>query len=999
MGTVALIKDGIVEKIEPHILESKKAKEIRQIFFSDFTSISIRYKNYQEKLDDDVVVLADYPDIVQVSLCSNEYFWVEAGIVGNKDDDDNRYIIFRMITSPEKDMPNFIFEITPKEYSKSVGKLLEKMELTLDPNFSDIKILLSEKIVSSKTKVFDLFNDIRNGSDIKCLCNITPEGDKIINYRTNLINEIIEKEKSFIKYMESLNDFWKPNLSKSLYFTDSDIDFIFGDIPDIINVFKDFCNEMDANNEGYQSQVIAILYKHVKKFDIVAKYISNHPLVVDMLIKKATAQYNKFMEALSDRFDGTDFQSYLINPIQHIPRFRLFIKELRKCTVQQHPDFQFLDRAHIDIVNLNNRLDLVSFRSREFLDFNNIEKSLTHPFKIIVPGRTLIHKETVLIKLSGGDGKKEEKPGYFLVCTDIIILIINNGKKFSVIFDAPKHQFNYIYIGSTSLQVSSVKDYNNTLIGGKTAKQYVVFFNTKRELTDFLSIIEQEVLEFTENQEKKHIIQWSAVNREFMFPYICDHSSIMFGKEIITFGGQRDNSRVISSLITCIGVDPVRAKELKLYTKGVYGHCLVNYGDHFYVIGGKNKQKFFKKFLCYDLVTQAWSQVILSGIKNFTPRYGHAVCGIGDSRFLIFGGRSNLGYCLNDLFIFNCKTNTVRMIGASGDKPQPRYRCGMEYCNGKVYMCGGKNKTTVFSDFYIYDVASNVWKKSEQKITPRYGHALSRINDYILIIGGFNGEEDVSSFVYSVKEDLLIKITDIGNFPSSIKKFSLVTDGNSIYLYGGLLRSFKIPSGNLYRLDPHTSFIPVSEPISHKERKYIKSSRVSRKSLSKTLYDMHDFSSIISEFRSNGKRNSSLSLRKRKSVGFSSRFSKEDISDLLLSSEPTIPPFIREKPIRSMFDTDEREEEDKKKLIEEISQGQDKVLELVPVAKINPFLRCKPPQDTPEVKKVKEIVSSNKGLGDVISDMQNHNQRKSDKAAIEMSEYLNTSYTTSSDEN
>ena len=45
-------------------------------------------------------------------------------------------------------------------------------------------------------------------------------------------------------------------------------------------------------------------------------------------------------------------ESLLILPVQRIPRYELFLKELLKCTGKTHPDYKYLESGLFDVMSI-----------------------------------------------------------------------------------------------------------------------------------------------------------------------------------------------------------------------------------------------------------------------------------------------------------------------------------------------------------------------------------------------------------------------------------------------------------------------------------------------------------------------------------------------------------------------------------------------------------------------------------------------------------------------
>ena len=80
------------------------------------------------------------------------------------------------------------------------------------------------------------------------------------------------------------------------------------------------------------------------------------------------------------------------------------------------------------------------------------------------------------------------------------------------------------------------------------------------------------------------------------------------------------------------------------------GHASVTFNDKVYIFGGTDGQYHYNDTWCYDVTTNAWSELSCIGYIP-VPREGHATCLVDDVMY-IFGGRGVDGKDLGDLASF-----------------------------------------------------------------------------------------------------------------------------------------------------------------------------------------------------------------------------------------------------------------------------------------------------------------------------------------------------------
>ncbi|GBE62641.1 kelch domain-containing 3, putative [Babesia ovata] len=135
------------------------------------------------------------------------------------------------------------------------------------------------------------------------------------------------------------------------------------------------------------------------------------------------------------------------------------------------------------------------------------------------------------------------------------------------------------------------------------------------------------------------------------------------------------------------------------------GATLTKLASALYLIGGHNENGTMGSIHKYDIITNKWHNVRISGDVNFIPRSGHAACTDGQNRIFVFGGYSDEGLFLNDLYEIhlssksNPESNAQQIdatfkllstdLNAGALNPSPKEHASMEIVDGVLYLFGG----------------------------------------------------------------------------------------------------------------------------------------------------------------------------------------------------------------------------------------------------------------------------------------------------------------------
>lgn len=76
--------------------------------------------------------------------------------------------------------------------------------------------------------------------------------------------------------------------------------------------------------------------------------------------KEQSSLFSKFLEQQAKEHRGKlTLKDLIIQPVQRIPRYELYIKDFLKCTPTNHADYQLLTKASKELHNLAEKIDQV----------------------------------------------------------------------------------------------------------------------------------------------------------------------------------------------------------------------------------------------------------------------------------------------------------------------------------------------------------------------------------------------------------------------------------------------------------------------------------------------------------------------------------------------------------------------------------------------------------------------------------------------------------------
>lgn len=174
-----------------------------------------------------------------------------------------------------------------------------------------------------------------------------------------MAREILSTEVSYISSLSSLETLCfqpladlasDPNLDKPPL-TINEIGELFSNLPVIARLHRSFLNDLQEKIKGYTDATClgSLFLDFAPFFKMYTQYVSNHEASLRLLQKLNKRE--SFVAFLNSCGLRSTLDSYLIMPIQRIPRYKLLLEELLKHTTEQHADYADVQRA-VDVVGL-----------------------------------------------------------------------------------------------------------------------------------------------------------------------------------------------------------------------------------------------------------------------------------------------------------------------------------------------------------------------------------------------------------------------------------------------------------------------------------------------------------------------------------------------------------------------------------------------------------------------------------------------------------------------
>ncbi|KAG4090417.1 hypothetical protein H8356DRAFT_1713385 [Neocallimastix lanati (nom. inval.)] len=265
---------------------------------------------------------------------------------------------------------------------------------------------------------------------------------KLSAQRTQVVMELYATEINYVSNLEKIvNCFMKPlraifDESKKGGITKENIDSIFCNIEDILVRHQNFLKKLKQVVDQWSNEtLLSPLFENIHEYiSFYIPYFNNYENSYDTIEKcmkvPAFEESIKMVEGVK-KLERNDLKSLLILPVQRIPRYILYLKEILKHTWPSHPDY---DGLKIEISKIDEDIKVLN-RWKKFSESKGTIELLQNQIKrqnIEVKGKKYISEGQVLYQYSTmKESLKAPLPSYIYLFNDMLLLTKNSVSKFT----------------------------------------------------------------------------------------------------------------------------------------------------------------------------------------------------------------------------------------------------------------------------------------------------------------------------------------------------------------------------------------------------------------------------------------------------------------------------------------------------------------------------------------------------------------------------------------
>ncbi|KAJ3372074.1 hypothetical protein GGF31_002336 [Allomyces arbusculus] len=233
---------------------------------------------------------------------------------------------------------------------------------------------------------------------------LVPHAACDLKKRARIVAEIIATEETYVQELTFLvTHYYRPIMQQHLLSSD-EYRLLFANVDSILAFHKDYFLKALHEPDGSE-RIGRIFVKHAAYLKMYSMFISNADKGISELSRwlSKRKKLRAFLAETAKKpgHHQINLQSYLLLPIQRIPRYRLLLRDLVKHTPVDHPDYADLSLA---LAEVERRADEINERKR---DQENVDKLVAiharlrgsghMPFPLVQPHRRLVREGSLYV--------------------------------------------------------------------------------------------------------------------------------------------------------------------------------------------------------------------------------------------------------------------------------------------------------------------------------------------------------------------------------------------------------------------------------------------------------------------------------------------------------------------------------------------------------------------------------------------------------------------------
>jgi len=327
--------------------------------------------------------------------------------------------------------------------------------------------------------------------------NFTPE-----TKRDMIVQEIYTTEKNYVENVCTMIDcFYLPLTTMNTDFAPKDkLEVIFSNIAEIRPINQMLLEDLQKRLESWSStqkigDVFQKLIPFLKTYTIYTAGYGSSIATLNECEKSSTV-FASILKKFShtERCKNLDLRSFLIQPVQRIPRYNLLLEDLLRNTTSTHPDYEDITLALENmkaIASVINEAIRVNENRIKVVEIQNLFVSPGHQLSLVEPHRMFV-REGTLTKIC----RKAPKKFKFVLFSDLIL------------YGSPlPGSDKYLFHRQLDLETCRMEDLpdsdqiHTAFVVGSAKKSFIVIAETQQLKEGWMSDIQDQIKQHIARRE------------------------------------------------------------------------------------------------------------------------------------------------------------------------------------------------------------------------------------------------------------------------------------------------------------------------------------------------------------------------------------------------------------------------------------------------------------------------------------------------------------------
>lgn len=331
--------------------------------------------------------------------------------------------------------------------------------------------------------------------------------------RRTVAVELLETEKKYVEDLKLVRELFIAPLRGKSFMKEADIRAVFGNLEELIKLNELILEELKQNitsSSSVRMRVGDIFLRTAPFLKSYMPYCSNYQSALQALSKlqRKNDKFNAVVKTAQEnpRCNGLTLVSFLITPVQRIPRYELLLRELLKATHPTIPD-------HDDVVKALAKIkEIAAFvnegiRSMERMSkVLQVQNQVSHfpEASLVQPSRLYVREGVFVEKLP----KEDPHSVYLFLFNDVLLCTVKTRFAFS--------EYKYKYM--LSLKDMTVTQANDDHIDNafclQTEKETIIFgAETPEQKLEWLADLQQYI-----QVARRRIVGYSPQSMRYSVP-------------------------------------------------------------------------------------------------------------------------------------------------------------------------------------------------------------------------------------------------------------------------------------------------------------------------------------------------------------------------------------------------------------------------------------------------------------------------------------------------